>query len=197
MAWNSLIVSADGEALDALISAQQELGIATETRSDSARALEAIAGEKFDVVVCDFDLTTGTDTPELLRRLRVASNNAKVLMIGLVSDPGDMQATFEHGANFVIHKPLTREVVRRTLRAVVGVLHRSARRFPRREVETLALVEVDGATDKAMMMELGEGGMSMQALEQLEVRRPLHIHFQIPGSDLEVEATAEIAWADA
>ena len=197
MAWSALIVTGDADALESLASAAQDLGIATEARGEVQRAVEAASAHKYDLLVFDCDLAAAQGGHELLRGLRAISVNLKLVVVALVSDPGDMQATFEHGANFVIHKPLTKTVVQRTLRAAACVLHRSARKFPRREVDTLALVQIDGASDKAMLMELGEGGMGLQALEQLEVRRPLHLHFEIPGTELPVDATGEIAWADA
>ncbi len=197
MAWNSLIVSADPEALEILAEVERELGIAAEARADAGRAINAIGAEKFDLAIFDCDLVAPVRSDDLLRALRVASLNAKVVIVALVSDTSAMQATFEHGANFVLHKPLNAQVLRRTLRAAVCVMHRSARRYPRREVDTLAMVEIDGERDQAMLTQLGEGGIGLQALEQLQVRRPLHLHFQLPGTEIDVEATGEIAWADA
>ena len=190
-------MTADPEALELVATVQQELGIAGEARSDSTRALAALAADKFDLAICDCDLGVPGGGQELLRGLRLVSTNAKLIVVAMVSDAGEMQATFEHGANFVIHKPLSHDVLRRTLRAATCVMQRSARRYPRRDVDSLALVEIDGAPEKAMLTQLCEGGMGVQALEQLEVKRPLHLHFQIPGTEVDVEATGEIAWADA
>src|SRR6266705_2022149 len=120
MAWSSLIVSTDPEALEALAEVERELGIAAEARADAARAINAIGAEKFDLAIFDCDLVAPVRNDDLLRALRVASLNAKLVVVALVSDAADMQATFEHGANFVINKPLNMQVLRRTLRAALG-----------------------------------------------------------------------------
>src|SRR5260370_10110421 len=59
------------------------------------------------------------------------------------------------------------------------------------------MVTIDDAADTAMIMQLAEGGMGGQALEPLEVSRSLKLNFEIPGTSVKVQATGEIAWADA
>ena len=197
MTWKSAVFSRDAEALSLITQSLQELDIAAETFSGQADALQRVAADKFDAVIFDCDAAEGIPADELLRAIRQGSQNNRLVVIAVVSDPAAMQPAFNQGANFVICKPLAHDITRRTLRAATCVLYRMARRFPRRTVNTLSMVTIGDAADTAMIMQLAEGGMGIQALEPLEVSRSLKLRFEIPGSNTTVHATGEIAWADA
>jgi CheY-like chemotaxis protein len=197
MSWKSAVFSRDPEALAMITPSLQDLGIAAETISQQADALLRVGEEKFDAVIFDCDAAEGIPFDELLRAIRQGSLNSRLVVIAVVSDPAAMQPAFNQGANFVICKPLAADITRRTLRAATCVLYRMARRYPRRTVNSLSMVTIDDAADSAMIMQLAEGGMGIQALEPLEVSRSLKLRFEIPGTSIKVQATGEIAWADA
>jgi CheY-like chemotaxis protein len=197
MAWKSVVFSRDPGVLAAVSPSLSELDIVPEIFSGQTLAIERVSRNKFDAVVFDCDAAVGVPGDELLRSMRQGSLNSRLVVIALVSDPAAMQPAFNQGANFVVCKPLSGEIVRRTLRAATCMLYRMARRHPRRAVNTLSMVTIDGAADKAMIMQLGEGGMGIQALEPLEVSRSLKLRFEVPGTRNLLQATGEIAWADA
>lgn len=193
MTWNSLLLARDAETLALLQPVLAELDVTVEAASAAQAALMQLGLGRYDLVVCDCD---ATEESYLLPSVRQASGNNRLVVIAIVNETAAMQAAFNQGANFVLCKPLARDMARRTARAAVCVLHRLARRFPRRTVHSLALVSIDGTPDKAILMQLSEGGMGVQALGPMEVSRSLALRFQLPGTSFSVEATGEIAWAD-
>ncbi|HZQ92390.1 MAG TPA: PilZ domain-containing protein [Terriglobales bacterium] len=196
MGWSALVFSRDPEVRDALAAALAEAGFTAEICPEPASAVLELARHKFDAAVLDCDAESGDYLSDLLRHMREVTLNSKLVVVSVVGNLSLLQKAFHEGASFVLSKPLAPEVTRRTLRAVSGLLHRMARRFPRKNVSSLAMVTIDGVAEKAMMMQLGEGGMGLQALEPLEVQRTLQLRFEIPGTDELVEATGDIAWAD-
>ena len=193
MAWNALILSSDEAVLGLLQPAMAELEMAGEMAPGASLALLRLEEDKYDAAICDCDAALD---PDLLRSVRQASANPKLVVIAVVGEASAMQTAFNQGANFVLCKPLNSEIVWRTIRAATCVLHRLARRFPRRMVHKLSMVTIDGARDAAILMQLGEGGVGIQALEPLEVSRSLQLQFEIPGTLFSVATRGEIAWAD-
>jgi hypothetical protein len=78
-----------------------------------------------------------------------------------------------------------------------GLIFRMGRRSVRVLVQTLAFVSVDSHTEHAIILDLSEGGMAIQALAPVEASKVLQLRFDLPGTKQRVQLSGEIAWADA
>jgi hypothetical protein len=87
--------------------------------------------------------------------------------------------------------------VARTIRAMKGLIFRMGRRSVRVMVQTLAFVELNCQSEQAIILDLSEGGMAIQALAPVEASKVLQIRFDLPGTKKRLQLSGEIAWADA
>ena len=72
---------------------------------------------------------------------------------------------------------------------------RPPRDWMRRCVEAL-LLRSDGSTAKGRARDIGQGGIGLQAPIALCRGEILHVRLELPGCGDEVEAQAEVVWAD-
>jgi DNA-binding response OmpR family regulator len=72
--------------------------------SDGMQALEAVAKEKPDLIVCDV-MMPGMDGVEVVRRLRADNVTLPVVMLSAKAMRSDMRAGLEAGANEYVTKP--------------------------------------------------------------------------------------------
>lgn len=63
----------------------------------------------------------------------------------------------------------------------------------RHKVKTLAYVDL-GLDNGGVLINVGEGGLSFQGIQPLELGQRHAIGFKLPGIDLSFKATGEVAW---
>ena len=71
---------------------------------DGNAALEAVAAQKPDLVVCDV-MMPGMDGVEVVRRLRADNQTVPVVMLSAKAMRSDMRAGLDAGANEYVTKP--------------------------------------------------------------------------------------------
>ena len=172
-----------------------ELGLGAEICTAADSALELLRRRKYNPVIVDCDQMDREG--DLLRTLRESPANHDSLALGIIGDGAAVGAAFALGANLVIHKPVNAEEAGRILRTARALVTRMHRRFLRLVLHTLAYVQVDGMPDNPMLLDIGEVGLAIQALDALEERRAYSIHFSLPGDPEEFKAIAVAVWNDA
>jgi hypothetical protein len=70
------------------------------------------------------------------------------------------------------------------------------RRSCRQKVETLAYLEFPSGTTPALVRDLTEQGLSIQAAEPLIPLRRVSLRFLLPGTTTVVHATGDFIWSD-
>ena len=104
----------------------EEVGFAVQTASDGEEAHELFTASGFDVVVTDYRMPR-MNGAELIRRLRQADANSRIILLSGFVDP--LGLTEEGtGADVVLSKSAKEPV--QLLRAVRRLLNESARRKP-------------------------------------------------------------------
>jgi CheY-like chemotaxis protein len=194
MGTQSLILCNDAVALSVLRNALGELGIDSEVCSEPEDALNAVERRRFDPIIVDCDTLDADGT--VLRRVRESVANRDVIALGIIRDDSQIREVYSSGANFVLRKPLDNEEAGRVLRTARSLIARMRRHFLRCVVDTLVYSRIDGVEDRPMLLDIGEGGLAVQALEPLEPRRAFAVHFALPGENEEFEAVATSAWSD-
>nr|WP_300145386.1 response regulator transcription factor [Propionicimonas sp.] len=112
-----LLVEDDPGVADALALALTSLGHAVRTAPDGAAGLAALAGEPWDVLLLDVMLP-GIDGFETARRVRAASL-LPIIMLTARSDPIDIVAGLECGADDYVTKPAEPRVLDARIKAVL------------------------------------------------------------------------------
>lgn len=112
-----LLVEDDPGVADALALALTSLGHAVRTAPDGAAGLAALADEPWDVLLLDVMLP-GIDGFETARRVRAASL-LPIIMLTARSDPIDIVAGLECGADDYVTKPAEPRVLDARIKAVL------------------------------------------------------------------------------
>jgi c-di-GMP-binding flagellar brake protein YcgR len=100
------------------------------------------------------------------------------------------------GANFVLQKPISLLNASRCFHAALNFMIKERRRYFRQPVKILVKVEYDGKTLNATSTNISEGGIALILREALPKGAAPHLKFSLPGSGLDVEVEAEVAWVD-
>jgi TonB family protein len=72
-------------------------------------------------------------------------------------------------------------------------LRAGRRSYARRRMDGLAYVEF-GPDNGAILIDLGEGGLSFQSVMPVNINQTLRFKFKLPGADKQIEGSAEVTW---
>lgn len=193
MRLNALLMCRDQQALRLLTSALEELEIEQEVCLAAPDAIELLVQNHYSAIVLDFEVSGAAQVARLARAVPPKHRPVVFAMLGGLSDIG---ATFQAGANFVLYKPLNAEQIMRSLRAGRGFMQADRRRSPRLKLETIIYLQYGIAALPALMLDLNEQGLSLQAGEPLPAIQQVPLRFVLPGTNQMVEGTGEMIWAD-
>ncbi len=193
MTFNALLLCREPESLRLLEAALDEFGIEQEICLSPARAVELMAQGRYSALVLDFDLPGAAWVAWVAR---LAPSHRRPVVFAMIGATTAVADTFQAGANFVLYKPLVMEQVARSLRAGYGFLQPDRRRTPRQRLETLVYLQFGIAALPAMVLDLNDQGLSLQAPEPLPPVVQVPLRFVLPGTSNMVEGTGEIIWTD-
>jgi hypothetical protein len=193
MKLNALLVTRDRPSVPVLTAVLDLLGIEQQTCSSSAKAVELLVQEHYSALVVDFDLP---GAGQLVRMAHMASARRRPVVFAMVGAFTPVGGAFECGVNFVLYKPLVCEQVARSLRAGEVLMPRNPRHSDRHRLETLVYLQFGVAAMPAIVLDLSEQGLALQAPEPLPPVQNVPLRFVLPGTTHLVEATGEVIWAD-
>ena len=195
MSLQALVISADSDC----VSLMRRVFETVRIQSDSAgaeRARELLAKRRFDAVVVDCDdLPNGA---EALKNIRHTPSNKRSLIFAIVHGKTTVREAYDAGANFVLDKPLDFDAVVRSFRAAHGIMMRERRRYYRNPVGgAVQLMTSDGRPVLGKMLNLSEGGMSLEIPVRLERNAQVRVRFELPNGKSRIDAKAEVSWIGA
>ena len=162
--------------------------------SDSPEAATLIHQEKFDGIFLDLMMPV-IDGIELTRRIRQSSPNKRtpIVIVTARDDKQVMAETFNAGALFFLHKPVTRKKLTDLLNSTRGIIleerRRSERIAFRNEVTYHEVVHKIGPLKlSGIAYNLSFNGMLFQAVSPLELGSTVRLSFRLAkqGSPIEV-----------
>jgi CheY-like chemotaxis protein len=183
----------EGATLRATSALLRELGMEFQRCMEREQARTSLRQRKFDPVILDCDVPGAM---ELLAELRADSASGDSIVVTVAQEGVPLQELFRRGANLIVRKPIVPEEAERTLRTARGLVMRMRRHSLRQPTPELIYVDLEGAEPRCLLLDLSEGGMSVQAEKHLEHRRLLRPRFALPFSETSIEATAEVVWSD-
>ncbi len=193
MRLNALLMCRDQQSLRILAAALEELGIEPEVCVSSAEAMERLVIGHYSALVLDFDLPAATHVARLARLAPPQRRPVIFAMIGVLTG---IAGTFRAGANFVLYKPLAPDQLMRSLRAGRGFMKPDRRRSARERIQSLVYLQFGGATVPAIVLDLNQDGLAVQAPGPLPAAPEVPLRFLLPGTTHLVKGTGEILWAD-
>jgi hypothetical protein len=193
MKLNALLVSQHRPSLRVLAALLDVLQIEHRTCHSSADAVELIVQGHHSALMLDFDLP---GAGQVARMARMASPQRRPVVFAMVGAFTPVGGAFQSGVNFVLYKPLVYEQVARSLRSGQGFMKPNPRHSPRHPLEALVYLQFGVAALPAIVLDLSEQGLALQAPEPLPPVQNVQLRFVLPGTSHLVEATGKVIWAD-
>ncbi len=169
------------------------LGIDRQTCPTAGEAVELMLQGHHSALVLDFDLP---GAGQVVRMAHMVSPRRRPVVFAMVSAFTPVGGAFECGVNFVLYKPLACEQVARSLRAGEAFMPTNPRHSTRHKLETLVYLQLGVAALPAIVLDLSDQGLALQAPEPLPPVQNVPLHFALPGTSHVVEAIGEVIWAD-
>lgn len=194
MTLQALLISKDDNATNVLSRVLASFGVAVERFSEPEIALHRLGEQHFDSLIVDFD------EPETATRLLQAvsqPNAGAQITIALLSDRDGDREVMHAGAKFILHKPFEAHQAAASLRAAIALLRRERRRSLRVPLQAPVQIGFPGGEQiEGIMLDLSQTGMDVLAAQPLHPAILIGVHFTLPDGSLEVDAHAEVAWAN-
>ena len=193
MPFSALLMCRDSQTLKILRNALDELGIEQEISTSESETLQRLMHGQYSAVVLDFDLSGAAMVG---RVARLVDPHRRPVVFAMIDGLTEIAATFRAGANFVLYKPLLFDQVVRSLRASRGFMRADCRRAARQKLETLVYLQFGVAALPAIVLDVNDQGLSLQAPEPLPPVQQVPFRFVLPATTQIIEGTGEMIWAD-
>ena len=193
MKLNALVMSRNSSAVKILVAAFAELGVEYRVSFSPSETVELVASGQYSALVVDFDLPNAV---QVARTVHMMPGRGRPVLFGMIGTGTSIAGVFQAGGNFVLYKPLDLLQVLHSFRAAEGFMKKDRRHNSRQKSETLAYLQLPNGTIPALVQDLTEQGVSLQAAEQLIPLRGVPLRFLLPGTTNVVRATGDFIWAD-
>jgi CheY-like chemotaxis protein len=158
-----LIVDDEPAIAELIQAVLQTAGIHADVETNSRKADEQLAKEKFDVIFLDVHMPQ-PDGIELARRARSGGFNQStpLVMITGLDDLTVQKKAFEAGANFFLFKPVDRQRVLRVVRSTQAAVQHERRRFQRVAVACKVSLAAGEKTLEGKTLDVSLGGLQAE-----------------------------------
>lgn len=195
MTLESLVLSKDPEVVRVIRPTLEKLSIDVEICHEARAGADILISDKFDAVIVDCDDFSGGLA--LLQGLRnTPSNKNSVAFAILNGKKTTTQEAFGMGANFVLQKPVTPLNADRCFHAALNFMLKERRRYFRHPVKMLVRVVFEEKTLSATSTNVSEGGIALMLREALPKGASPRLKFSLPGTKIQMDVEADIAWMD-
>jgi CheY-like chemotaxis protein len=193
MGINALVMSRSNGAVKVLVATFAELGIEYKVSASVPETLEILSTEHHSAMILDFDMP---DAPCVAKMARSLPDKRRPVLFGMIGAATSVSSAFQAGANFVLYKALEPQQVLHSFRAARGFMHGDRRSAARQKSETLAYLQFPTGIVPALVMDVTEQGLSLQAAEGLTPLRGVPLRFLLPGTAEVIHVTGDFIWAD-
>jgi CheY-like chemotaxis protein len=193
MGINALVMSRSNGAVKVLVATFAELGIEYKVSASVPETLEILATEHHSALIVDFDVPDAACVAQMARSL---PEKRRPVLFGMIGAATSVGSAFQAGANFVLYKALDPQQVLHSFRAARGFMHGDRRSATREKSETLAYLQFPTGILPALVMDVTEQGLSLQAAEGLTPLRGIPLRFMLPGTAEVIHAIGDFIWTD-
>jgi len=193
MKLNALLMTRDRASVRLLTAALDDLQIGRQVCLSAADAMELLVREQFSALILDFALPGAA---QVARMARMASPQRRPIVFAMLGALTPVYGAFQAGVNFVLYKPLALDQVSRSLRAGQTFMRPNRRCSTRQQLEALVYLQLGMAALPAIVLDLSEQGLALQAAEPLPPVQNVPLRFVLPGTTHLVEAVGQLIWAD-
>ena len=188
---SALLVSRDLMDIGLVTEAMSKFGISV-TRSAEMEALELVKCQKFDAAVLDFNIP---HAGMILNQLRTSSSNKTAVTFAIVNSKSGSSFALNVGASFLLQKPLSPELVYRTLQAAYGMILQERRRYFRCPIVVPVTLRGTGTQQIAgHTVNISQSGLALSTPVRLNPGTLVSIHFKLPQLACAIAAEAVVRW---
>jgi len=174
-----LVVEDDTASLILIGRVLGQMGAEPTLVANPVQASELVERQKFDGVFLDLQMPE-MDGLELAQRIRKSKSNQRVPIVMLTGADGSvMQASFNAGVNFFLHKPVTIERIRHLLNATRGAMLKERRRYQRAPVKVWVRLEWEGRQSSGRSVNLSSEGMLLSLSEPPAEGAEVRVEFEL------------------
>jgi hypothetical protein len=194
---SALVLSTDTLASTTSARMLESHGFQVSTTGNAVLARELCRGKRFDLAIYDQD-----SSDELELAAGSALFGTPHVVLGLIGSNRVSQPLGKR-IHFVVQKPFTGDLFRKTLKAAYGAIAASRRLSSRHEVcinsGSCCLIHRGErrALKNVAIINISHGGTCLQTVEMLPQEANIQLSFSIPGRETIVEARGTVIWAHA
>ena len=190
-----LLLSRHIQTIETLCHLMQQMAMHVEPCCNVEAAMRKLCRAKYEGVIVD--LNDRGEALDLLRKLRESTSHRGAVSCAILSGGHHRAAAFQAGANFVLERPLSTNLIVRTLRAAYPLMLRERRRYFRCPVQTPTFVSSGSSPGfQAISVNIGETGMAINTPVPLQVGEKLQLRLHLPGKTEVMTMAGEICWTD-
>ena len=194
----ALVVCSDERVVRVLRRVLSEMDIEIHHCAQVDDAIQKLTRRRFQAVVVD--CTTPALAKQILRGTKSALGNKRAVTVAILEaeaarGQAHLKEAFDHGAHFVLFKPISLERARANFHAVRALMKRERRRYARipMELEANLLVDGDRGSLTVVTADLGENGMAVK-LPGVKLPSSFPVRVTLPGNQGQIQCRGEVAW---
>jgi DNA-binding response OmpR family regulator len=191
----ALIVSPDVKTTAAFVQAFQDLKVIAQGCVDQASASEHFTQAKFEAVVVDLDNIL--ECIPFVQNLRQGRANRNSVVVAVATNDSAKKRASEHGASFVVERPLIEEHLLAVLRAAYGFMLQDRRRYFRLVTELAVSIRTSSGMEfQCKTINISSEGMALRTPRSMQEGETVGVVFAVssPGPLMIVEGT--VIWDD-
>lgn len=194
MTLSSMVVSRDWQEVSVLECILGGLQMDVTVEREAQQALSRLSKSKVDALIVDCDLNGSS---HFLRELPALEKKSKAVPLVLMGGSRHIQNLSKAGALFSFEKPISVEQAVRTLSAARNMILDGHLRYHRPGLDVpVSLKRLGQKAAEGNLVNLSQGGMQIRTDATIDATTSLHISFELPGSQSDVKAQAEVVWND-
>jgi len=189
----ALLVCADIQTIDTFCHFMGRLSMHVEVCSDFALAGSKLGHSKFEALVVDFKQKE--EAMELLKKSREMASHKAAVVLAILNSNDEMPDAFRAGASFVLVKPLSSQILMRTLRVSYPLMVHERRRSFRCPLQIPVYVSVGSGPElTATSANISELGIALTKVPGLKAKDKVVLRLTLPGTDVTTKINAEVCW---
>lgn len=191
----ALIVSPDAKTAAVFVRGFRDLAVITQVCADHDSASRCFVQTKCEAVVLDMDSIL--EPVSFVQNLRQGRANRNAVVLAVATNVSAKRRAAEHGASFVVERPLIGETVVAVLRAAYGFMLQDRRRYFRLVTELPVSIRTSAGTEfQCRTINISSEGMALRTPRPMQEGDVVGVVFAIsnPGPLMIAEGT--VIWDD-
>jgi DNA-binding response OmpR family regulator len=191
----ALVVTQDQYLTSLFSGISRELGIVVDVFEGEKATFPEFGREKYEALVIDFDCVH--DAGLGLAAFRRSPSNKNAVVFAVATESYEKKLALQHGATFILQRPLEVKDVRRAIYAAYDAMTRERRRYFRCSAELpVVLSRADGSDLVARTSNVSSNGMSIRSVVSFKLGERVGIALDLQNGGPQVLAHGTIVWDD-